>query len=146
VRGSARQSCHLQLSPFKSNANLRRCRSAAVGAQRALVMAWRRKSRHTLRITIQESEATTEIKLEGRLAGLWAAELARTWAEIAPLQNSRKLSIDLRNTTYADASGIRILRDIHSRTGAELVTSTPWTEYLAEEVTRTSANQVDQEP
>ena len=110
---------------------------------RASVMAWRRMSQRTLRITIQESQAAIEIKLEGRIAGLWVAELARTWAEIMPLQNSRRMSIDLRNTTYADAGGIQVLRDIYAQTAADLVTSTPWTQYLAEEVTRESANQVN---
>jgi len=100
-------------------------------------------SQRTLRITIQESQAAIEIKLEGRIAGLWVAELARTWAEIMPLQNSRRMSIDLRNTTYADAGGIQVLRDIYAQTAADLVTSTPWTKYLAEEVTRESANQVN---
>jgi hypothetical protein len=44
--------------------------------------------------------------------------------------------LDLCNTTYADVSGIRILRDIYTSTPTELITSTPWTKYLAEEVTR----------
>jgi hypothetical protein len=53
--------------------------------------------------------------------------------------------IDLRNATYADATGLKVLRDIYSETSAEFLTSTPWTKYLAEEVTRGSAIQVEQE-
>jgi len=109
-------------------------------------MAWRRMGQLTLRITIHESAAAIEMKLEGRIAGLWAAELGRAWTEIAPTLDSRKLSIDLRSATYVDASGIEVLRNIYSLTAAQIVTSTPWTEYLAEEVTRNSANQVEQEP
>ena len=58
---------------------------------------------------------------------------------MAPSLGTRKLSIDLRNATYADASGIRVLHKIYSQTDAELITSTPWTKYLAEEITRASA-------
>ena len=74
--------------------------------------------------------------LEGRVAGPWAAELSRTWAKLAPGMGTRTLSIDLRNTTYADGQGILVLRRIYAQAAAKIVTSTPWTQYLAEEVTR----------
>jgi len=87
-----------------------------------------------LRITVDENPDTMIIKLEGRLAGPWAAELDRLWEETAPSLAKRKLSLDLRETTFADAGGIRILRTIYSQTGAAILTGTPWTQYLAEEV------------
>jgi anti-anti-sigma regulatory factor len=93
-----------------------------------------------LRITTHEDEQIMAIKLEGRVAGPWVAELIRAWTETAPKLIARKLSLDLRNITYVDAQGMRALREIYGQTGANLVTSTPWTQYLAEEVTRTSAN------
>ena len=94
---------------------------------------------HTLRITVQKSEQEAVIKLEGRIAGPWAAELSRTWKEQAPSLASRKLSLDLRDITFSDASGTQVLRDIYSQTGAELVVGDPWTHFLAEEVMRGSA-------
>ena len=92
----------------------------------------------TLRISVDQNAASIAITLEGRIAGPWAAELGRTWNGLAPFRGSRKLSIDLRNTTYADADGIRTLRQIYYSTSAELITGTPWTKYLAEEVIRTT--------
>lgn len=89
-----------------------------------------------LRISIEPKETSIAIILEGRIAGPWAAELDRTWSELAPTIGTQKVSIDLSNTTYADENGIRILHKIYSQTAAELITSTPWTQYLAEEVTR----------
>ncbi|MGD0831260.1 MAG: hypothetical protein ABR907_09975, partial [Terracidiphilus sp.] len=84
-----------------------------------------------LRISIQSTENATAITLEGRVAGLWAAELERVWKEKAPLlASTAKLSIDLSNVIYADADGKRVLSRIHARTGAELVTGNPWTQYL----------------
>jgi len=87
-----------------------------------------------LRITVEEKPDAVVLKLEGRLAGPWAAELDRLWHEKAPNIAQKKLSLDLREITFADASGMRILQDIYSQTGAALLTGTPWTQYLAEEV------------
>jgi anti-anti-sigma regulatory factor len=108
----------------------------------------RRKTAIMLRISITPTAETTQIILEGRVAGPWADELQRTWVELAPTVGKRKVAIDLRNTTYADAQGIRVLQAIYQgalQTGAELITGSPWTKYLAEEVTRGSANQSNEE-
>jgi hypothetical protein len=97
-------------------------------------MAWRRMSQHTLRITIQDDEQRMTITLEGRVVGPWAEELGRVWVEAAPRLGTRKLVLDLRNVTYADAGGNSALRTISSATGAELVASTPWSQYIAGQV------------
>jgi hypothetical protein len=85
------------------------------------------------------------LKLEGRVAGPWVAELSRLWDEEAPQLNNRKLSLDLRATTYADAGGIRVLKAIYSQTGASILAGTPWTQYLAEEVSTSSRNATEVE-
>ena len=85
------------------------------------------------------------VKLEGRVAGPWANELDRLWQQTAPKLAERNLSLDLRETTYADADGIRILRTIYSQTRAEFLTGTPWTQYLAEEVARKNSQQTEVE-
>ena len=89
---------------------------------------------NTLRITIHDKAEALEMTLEGRVAGPWASELDRVWLEAAPRLQSKKLVIDLHNVTYADATGKQILRDIYSQTHAEFVATTPWTQFLAEEV------------
>lgn len=85
------------------------------------------------------------VKLEGRVVGPWAAELDRLWEQTSPSLASRKLSLDLRETTYADASGIRSLRAIYAETKATILSSTPWTRYLAEEIARKNDNHTDAE-
>jgi anti-anti-sigma regulatory factor len=87
---------------------------------------------------VEPNSESIAIILEGRVAGPWAAELGRTWAKLAPTVGKRKLAIDLTNTTYADDAGIGVLREIYSSTAADLVTSSPWTQYLADEVSRTT--------
>ena len=98
-----------------------------------------------LRITLEEKSDAVVLKLEGRLAGPWAAELGRLWEEKAPDLAQKKLSVDLRETTFADASGIRILKTIYSQTGATFLAGTPWTQYLAEEVASNNSNQTGTE-
>jgi anti-anti-sigma regulatory factor len=96
-----------------------------------------------LRITVEENKEAIVVKLEGRIVGPWAVELDRLWEKTLPTLASRKLSLDLRETTYADARGIRTLRTIYSQTQAAILTSTPWTQYLAEEVKGKNPNQAE---
>lgn len=81
------------------------------------------------------------LKLEGRLTGPWVAELDRLWKQISSVRADRKIALDLRATTFADADGIHSLRAIFLETGAEILTGTPWTQYLAEEIQSTTVEQ-----
>lgn len=68
------------------------------------------------------------------MAGPYAAELSRVWAETVPQLKSRKLVIDLRNITYADSAGTEVLKRIYTQSRAKLLAASPWTEYLAREI------------
>ena len=70
------------------------------------------------------------------MAGPWVEELNRVWMETAPQLGKRTLSIDLRNVIFADAAGKQVLREIYAQTHAKLIASSPWAQYLAEEITR----------
>ena len=98
----------------------------------------------TLRISLEEMKTAAKVTLEGRVAGPWAAELDRFWMATAPQLASKQLSIDLRNVTYADDSGKRVLSAIHAQTGATLLASTPLTRQLAAEIAANS-NKSDKE-
>jgi len=87
-----------------------------------------------LRITLQESESVMAVVLEGRLIGPWADELHRVWVETAPQLGSRKVSIDLRNVTYVDAAGKRVLKEIFSQADAKLVAHSLGIQDLAKEI------------
>ena len=97
---------------------------------------WRglRTGQHTLKITIQTSDHEIGMTLEGRVAGPWVAELSRIWAETAPHLGQKTLSINLQNVTYADSLGKHVLGEIHAQTHARLIASSPWAQYLAEEI------------
>ncbi len=90
-----------------------------------------------LRITINESEGNAmRLVLEGRLAGLWAEELNRIWTDAAPRRGSGKLTIDVRDVTYADANGKIVLAKIFSSSDAAFVAGTLFTNDLVEEIVR----------
>jgi anti-anti-sigma regulatory factor len=84
---------------------------------------------------MHEEEQSLTLKLEGRIAGPWVAELHNAWLDAGPRLGKRTLVIDLTDVIYADELGKQVLKLIHARTRTEFVTSTPWTQYLAEEVT-----------
>ena len=87
-----------------------------------------------LRITTNESERVIEMVLEGRVTGPWAEELHRVWLELVPHIDAKKLSIDLRNVTYADDKGKQVLVTMFSQADTELIADTIGTQYLAEQV------------
>ncbi len=89
-----------------------------------------------MKITLENNSEIFTIKLEGRIVGPWAAELDRYWEQNATALRTKPVSLDLRGTTFADADGIRTLRAIYAQTGAEILTGTLWTQYLANEIAR----------
>ncbi len=87
-----------------------------------------------LKIAIQETTAHLTLKLDGRLAGLWVAELERVWeAEI--LHQGRRLDVlDIRDLTFANTEGALLLKRIYKETKAAILASTPWTRALSDEI------------
>ncbi len=84
-----------------------------------------------LKISVLEGPKVVAIKLEGRLGGPWATELARTWKSLLPSLNSRKCSLDLCDVTYVDTDGRQLLREIYAQSGATFVSNTPLSEHFA---------------
>jgi hypothetical protein len=94
--------------------------------------AW--MGQNTLRITNHEIENGIAIRLEGRITGPWVEVLRRAWMETVPRIGTRKVAIDLRDVTFADADGKKVLREMYDRNNVELLTGSTWTQYLAEEI------------
>ena len=63
-----------------------------------------------LRITSQPNGRTTRLVLEGRLVGESVDELRRVSDEIS--QQGRRIALDLVDLRFADAAGLRLLRDL----------------------------------
>jgi anti-anti-sigma regulatory factor len=93
-----------------------------------------------LRITIHQNPESVEIKLEGRIAGPWAAELGNTWNDLAPGLKKRSVSLDISGVTYMDAEGSQLLKDMCQSAEISFLTNSPLTEYFAEEAMRSATN------
>jgi len=89
---------------------------------------------HTLLISIHENDSTIGFTLVGRLAGPWVTELEQAWKDVAKRLNGKKLSLDLRDVTYSDAGGKRVLREMFARSRAEFITHSDLSHHLAEEI------------
>jgi anti-anti-sigma regulatory factor len=97
-------------------------------------------SQHTLRITFQEYPKSVVLKLEGRIVGPWSDELIVAWAEFALSHRVQEMTVDLREVTYMDASGMQVLRQIYHETSAAFVANTPLTESFANQIQTATSN------
>lgn len=87
-----------------------------------------------MRLTIQASNGeSVTLKIEGRIAGENVNTLLQTWQDLAPSLGTKKLKIDLRGVTHADATGRSLLGRIHAATSAEFMADTPLTKYFSEQ-------------
>ncbi len=75
-----------------------------------------------LRITTNETNNVLMVRLEGKLAGPWVAELEECVRMHGNCEASRAAHFDLSGVTFIDDRGKELLRDLRRR-GAELVAS-----------------------
>lgn len=66
-----------------------------------------------MKIEIHESPDSVVLKVEGRLAGAFAAELERCWKAARESQPERAISVDLKNVTCVDRAGRYLLQLMH---------------------------------
>ena len=84
-----------------------------------------------LRITVQEDSSRLRLHLAGRLVGLWVAETENAWRS-APT-SGRQLEIDLKEVTWVDEAGWRLLQAMN-QAGAHLIAGGVAIEALVEEI------------
>ena len=82
-----------------------------------------------LRISVNEavSEAVT-LRLDGQVAGQWVKLLQKTCE--AELKKGARVTIDLRNVSFADRDGIALLRSLTDRR-VEVLNALP---FIAEQI------------
>jgi len=73
-----------------------------------------------LRVTvIESSDSSVRLRVEGRLAGPCIEEL-RESCELHALADGMRLTLDLRDVSFADSGGIKLLKHLRSRNVAIL--------------------------
>jgi len=87
-----------------------------------------------LKISINDDTIVATLKVEGKIVGPWASELSRVWRHLWASTNERELRLDIRNVTFMDRDGTRILREIVGATGAAVLADSPLTQYFARQV------------
>jgi ABC-type transporter Mla MlaB component len=77
-----------------------------------------------LKITLHDTANELRLRLEGKLAGLWVAELGQCWQTAASTTAGRRTVLDLREVDFVDEEGQALLCRM-SRAGVKFLTATP---------------------
>jgi anti-anti-sigma regulatory factor len=77
--------------------------------------------------------ATLHLKLEGKLAGAWVAELEQVWRERAARSPYQALVVDLTATEFVDLAGKYLLTLMH-QSGVKLAAASPYMSALIDEI------------
>ena len=88
-----------------------------------------------LKITTLNEPDRIRLKLDGKLAGLWVEELARTWESTTGGSEHRPVVVNLSEVTFIDADGKRLLARMFQQ-GAEFETGGCMTRCVVEEIKR----------
>ena len=86
-----------------------------------------------LRIRIEKSPRETLLRLDGRVAGPWVAELARCWAMLRDEDSAAPIRVDLEGVTFMSAAGKALLARLHED-GTLLTARACMTSAIVEEI------------
>ena len=90
-----------------------------------------------LRISVTNAGDATTVSLEGRLAGAWVEEVARSWSSVAAGRDGRRIRVDLDAVSYVDRAGKALLRSMHEQ-GAVLTATRCMTRAIVDEIRGTA--------
>jgi hypothetical protein len=86
-----------------------------------------------LRITITTRSEGVTVVVEGRVAGPWADELARSWRALTATPDLGPICVQLDAVTFIDAAGKTLLRTMYEE-GAAFAASGCMTRAILEEI------------
>jgi len=88
-----------------------------------------------LKITTLNDPDRIRLKLDGKLAGPWVEELARTWESTSGSSERRPIVVNLSEVTFIDADGKTLLARMLQQ-GAEFEAGGCMTRCVIEEIKR----------
>jgi hypothetical protein len=86
-----------------------------------------------LRITPLVAKEKAILRLEGKLIGPWADELAKVWKSVWPRTGLKRIRVDLRAVSFVDERGKDVLKAMQ-QDGAAFVAADPLISALLEEI------------
>ena len=86
-----------------------------------------------LRLRTMSTSGETLLVIEGRLAGPWVEELARSWARLRDEKHAGPIRVDLDGVTFVSAAGKALLARLHED-GALLTARGCMTSAIIEEI------------
>jgi hypothetical protein len=86
-----------------------------------------------LRIIVERNSNSATMKLAGKLAGPWLAELDRTWTDVQGSTKENDILLDLSDVTFVAPEG-RELLELMYRQGARFKTSGCFGKDLIEQI------------
>jgi ABC-type transporter Mla MlaB component len=84
-----------------------------------------------LKITLLDSADEFRFLLEGKLSGLWVAELRQCWQTASSITQGRRTVLDMREVDFVDGAGESLLCDM-SGSGVSLLVSSPFMQSVIE--------------
>jgi anti-anti-sigma regulatory factor len=66
-----------------------------------------------MKVEIQETGESVVLRVEGRLAGAFVAELENCWSIARATRPGRRISVDVKNVTCIDRAGKHLLQLMH---------------------------------
>ena len=85
-----------------------------------------------LKITRTETPAEEKWILQGRLVGLWVAELKSSWQKAHITDENRKCVVDLNEVTFIDKKGESLLRNM-AKQGAQFIATGIYTKHVLQQ-------------
>lgn len=94
-----------------------------------------------LRVLTIENTDDIVLRIEGKLIIPWTTELESVWQEITDSLKTRRLLLDIRNTTSIDQGGFECLARIAQAANARILADTPLTRQFADRVQQIKVSQ-----
>jgi hypothetical protein len=85
-----------------------------------------------LKITRTETPVEEKWILQGHLVGLWVSELRRAWKTTHRTDHNLKCVVDLKEVTFIDRKGERLLRTM-SKEGAQFIATGMYIKHLLQQ-------------
>ncbi len=92
-----------------------------------------------LRITVNNDNGATHLKIEGRLMGAWVRELESCWRQAMTRQPPPRIIVELTDVSFVDGEGGELLKPMAAQ-GVDLIAVDLLMKAFVEEITEGGRN------